>query len=125
MNFSEQMRLQSELLLTKDQLLRFSSSSLSPADHLWLSASITFINELMRQLQDRSCHSTIGKRRRRSSLRKQANFHPLDIFRKSKGAVPSGCLSSRGVSKLAVEVSDNAENGDCAAYLVETASKNL
>ena len=125
MNFSEQTRLQSELLLTKDQLLRLSSSSLSPADHLWLCGAVTFINELMRQLQDSSCHSTIGKRRRRSSLRKQANFHPHDIFPKSKGAVPSRCLCSRGVSKLAVEVSDNAENGDCATHSVETASKKL
>ena len=125
MNFSEQVRLQSELLLTKDQLLRLSSSSHSPADHLWLCAAVAFINELMRQLQDRSCHSTVGKRRRRSSLRRQANFHPRDIFPKSKGAVPSRCLCSRGVSKLAVEVSDNAENGDCATHSVETASKKL
>ena len=125
MNFSEQTRLQSELLLTKDQLLRLSSSSHSPADHLWLCAAVAFINELTRQLQDRSCYSTVGKRRRRSSLRRQANFHPCDIFPKTKGAVPSRCLYSRGVSKLAVEVSDNAENGDCATHLVETASRKL
>ena len=123
MDLSEQMKLQSELLSTRDNLLKLLMDGLSSADYNWLSSAISFVDELTRQLHDRSSHSTIGKRRKRSSLRRRENCHLHSLFRKSRSAVTSQGFLYRGVPNLATKVSDNSSSGESVADSVKTVSK--